>query len=371
MTSNDRVTNFHILRILTLTAITFLSFSSSSQAASFFNRLKSPYPALSEDIVIPSNSNECPMTPNSIHDMEYVSIYTDRSNGVSIVDKEAQKKYRQQNADIKKYERQIAKWIEERKHLSCVIQWLYDWSIKDSLLHGKVNFQGEATRKWALATLSSHYIQIRNLKGIDKKKTKKIDQWLERVADQAIKDYERNPEAISRNNNHMYWAAWAVMITGITVNNQSLYHWSAKQYKKAVKEIQEDGTLPLETYRQSKAFHYHLFATAPLVMMAETIVRNDHDIYRYHNEALHKLVNRIVEELETNQRHMEEITGTKQNMEGTITAAQLAWMEPYYARFQEERMKPWLDKLRPMKQRRIGGNMTQLYANQDSYKSEP
>jgi hypothetical protein len=37
-------------------------------------------------------------------------------------------------------------------------------------------------------------------------------------------------------------------------------------------------------------------------------------------------------------------------------------MEPYHARFADARLKPWLDRFRPLKNRRTGGDATLLYA---------
>lgn len=361
-------------KLIYLTAITSLIISSLALAptasAFFWTHLKSPYPTpktLPHNITSLGTVESCPKAPPAIHDMEYVSIYSDRSHGVSIIDKKAQIKYKAQTAPIRKYESQIYRWIEQAlngtskdgRPITCAMEWFVSWSNHDALLHGKTTFQGKATRKWTLAVLSTQYLQIKNLKGLDSKKKQRIEQWLKRLGNEVINNYDLNPERTSRNNNHMYWAAWSVMITGVAINDKKFYRWGEHHYTKALQQIQPDGTLPLELARQGKAFNYHVFAAAPLIMMAETMKRNGKHPYK--NGQLHRLINFILDDLKNDQKKTIEVTKVKQDIEGTITSGQLAWLEAYNARFPDARISPWLNKLQPMVQRRLGGNLTRLY----------
>jgi hypothetical protein len=40
-------------------------------------------------------------------------------------------------------------------------------------------------------------------------------------------------------------------------------------------------------------------------------------------------------------------------------------MEPYYARFRDATLEKWLQRFRPMKNRRLGGDMTLLFGVTD------
>ncbi len=162
----------------------------------------------------------------------------------------------------------------------------------------------------------------------------------------------------------MYWAAWAVMITGVTLNEPDFYDWAKNKYFSAMDQMESDGSLPLETARQGKAFNYHVFAAHPLIMMAETGERNGDKLYAYKEGALHKLVNLIVSELDNNQQILTKKTGKVQNLDGTITSSMLAWMVPYHTRFQTPALEKWIKKSTPMKQRRIGGNMSLLFSKE-------
>lgn len=337
------------------------------------NTLKSPFPVLTElpnSMTTPSEKSDCPKPPTPSHDLIFTSIYTDKSNGTSKVDEEARKEYRNQISKLKEYENQIYKWIESgfigdengTNNISCAISWLSNWAENRSLLDGKTNFQGEAVRKWILASLSSLYIQIKYLPDIDSLEKKEIEKWFKRLGKVVIKDYERNPERNSRNNNHMYWAAWSVMITGVALNDIHFYRWGRKKFKQALADIQTDGTLPLEIERQSKAFHYHLFAAGPLVLMAETVTKNGKDMYKYNNKALPRLVDRILEELGNDQAYITDMAGSIQDLDRTITPGNLAWLEVYNTRYPSDTAMIWLEDLRPMIQRRLGGNLTRIYA---------
>lgn len=325
--------------------------------------LQGPYPNYTNIEFVFDKQKKCPKPPPPIHDMQYKSVYTKRTNGLSIVDKKAQKKYKKETKTLRDFGNKIATWIEnsfeDKSDLQCVVQWLTEWADKNALLGGKVSDQGQAVRKWSLASLSSTYSQVRHSKIISNEDRLKIDQWLQNVSDQVVKDYSQGPERMSRRNNHIYWSAWAVMITSTLSNDMMHYAWAKNKFAQGINDITEDGTLPLEMERQGKAFNYHVFALSPLIMMAETLEINGD---RGYTPALHRLVDRVLEGLENKQAYFKEKTGVKQNLTGTVTKSHLAWIEVYHARFPNNITRKWIKKMRPFHQRRIGGNTTRLFA---------
>jgi poly(beta-D-mannuronate) lyase len=337
------------------------------------NSLRSPYPSIrilssTQDGLV---QNRCPKTPKAVRELKFQSIYTDKSQGTSIVDKNAQKKYRQQVKHTKSYEQKIEQWVADAlqgkqksaKGIKCTIQWLYDWARQDSFLRdNKPNFQGEAVRKWVLSTLASHYVQIKDISTINQTQKAVVDDWFSRMAKQVIRDYNRYPESKSRNSNHMYWAAWGVVITGVALDDRDFYNWGLKHFKKAMHHMNEDGTLPLELFRERKAFNYHLFAGAPLTLMAETFTVNGDNMYRYNNNAMHRFVDFVMDDIENDQALVTKLTGRKQDLTGSLNGGQLAWLEVYNARFPNDRINNYLQDFRPAKQRRLGGNLTYLFS---------
>jgi poly(beta-D-mannuronate) lyase len=112
--------------------------------------------------------------------------------------------------------------------------------------------------------------------------------------------------------------------------------------------------------RKSRAYHYHVFAVAPLVMIADLAARNGADLYGAENGALARLVTRVLSSF-ADDAFFVQATGYEQDRIGSSKAPHFAWLEAYYARTRDAQAAPFIAKLRPMKERRLGGDMTLLY----------
>ena len=60
-----------------------------------------------------------------------------------------------------------------------------------------------------------------------------------------------------------------VLATGLATDDDALWQAGHAAFQKGIDDIQDDGSLPLEMARGQRALHYHDYALAPLVMMAE------------------------------------------------------------------------------------------------------
>jgi poly(beta-D-mannuronate) lyase len=69
-------------------------------------------------------------------------------------------------------------------------------------------------------------------------------------------------------------------------------------YKHGVHDIQGDGTLPMEMERGQMALHYHLYALAPLIMLAKFGETNGLQLYAERNDAIERLVARCISGLQ-------------------------------------------------------------------------
>jgi len=328
--------------------------------------LSSPFPEIAHPIEI--NHTECAEHPPSPpENLDFPSIYKEGS--VDEIDPAALQAYENQKEPIRIFERFLVKQLDTyRENLQekadgalCAMQWLHSWAERRALLT-QANATGQAVRKWTLASMSSVFVQIQDMPGLDPEKTDTIAQWLNLLARYVRYEYSLEPDKNSHNNNHVYWAAWAVMITGIATQDRELYDWAVSEYKDAIDQIDNDGTLPLELARKSRAFHYHVFAAAPLVMIAETAAINDQNLYDYKNGRIHLLVNRIILEMDSGFYYMTAITLKAQKTNKTLNSSQLAWLEPYARRFDNDLIRPWIKAFRPFKQHRFGGNLTLAYS---------
>ena len=308
----------------------------------------------------------CKTPPQPVHDLTFQGFYK-LGTGSSVVDKNAMKAYRAARAPIDRFASAVIKmsdrYLSDEKEnpqiAHCVLDWLYSWGKGQAFL-GSVSQQGSFVRKWALGTIALSYLKIKNADNLNSLKKKGIKNWIAEWAYWVRDDYSTNMHKNSRNNNHAYWAAWSVGLSGVVLNNRSHFDWMVGQYLKAMKQIWDDGTLPLEMDRRSKALHYHVYSTQVLVMIATLASRNGMDLYGAENGALHRLVMRTVGGLE-DPTFFAERTGEKQTWVGKMSGGKLAWMEAYYARFPIPEIKNWINIYRPMKNRRIGGNTTLLY----------
>ncbi len=313
-----------------------------------------------------TKAEPCPAAPAPVP-LDVEGFYKP-GTGSSEVDPQAMRRYRKATAAIAAYENGITRMSDaylaartrDAARAGCVLDWLYAWAAKSAMLKA-TSHQGEFVRKWGLAPVAASYIKIRHAPSLDPARRAAVTAWIARWARIVRDDYSGHAERSSRHNNHLYWAALGVMWAGVALDDRALFDWSIATYRLALRQIAPDGTLPLELARKSKARHYHLFALTPLVFIAETAARNGIGLYAENGGALQRLVARVVSSLD-DPSYFERATGVKQQWVGTLDGGKLTWMEPYAARFGDARLKPWLDRYRPLKNRRTGGNATLLYA---------
>ncbi len=330
--------------------------------------LKTPFsfPArgLSDDIDFSCK----PLPVKPVKDLFFHSVYDQNDPSRSKVDPDARKRYLEAVRPIRNFEKKLIYLANnylrssgnEAGYAVCALGWLHEWAKEDAML-GNNNMLGGIVRHWTLASLASAYAQIKSEKELDETARKDVERWLQEIARKVIKTYPADPAVGSKKNNHLYWAAWSVTVTGTAIDDRDLYNWGIDRARYAIKDqLHGDGTLPLELGRGSKAFHYHVFAAAPLVMIAETGLRNGDNLYEVRDGLLHRLVKRIIYEMDE-PGYFEKKTGTEQIGVNEISNVHFAWLEVYNSRFPRKDAKRWLKKFRPLFQRRTGGNMTLLF----------
>ena len=283
------------------------------------------------------------------------------------IDPVAQMQYNEQITPFVHFENQLVRLANQylagnQSSGHCVLDWLVIWAKNNALLGGD-NKTGRIVRQWTLASLSSAYVQIKDDKTLDLNKKALVERWLYRIANKVISNYPAQTQQIGKKNNHLYWASWSVTITGIAVDERKLFDWGMNRARYIVSHhIQGDGTLPFELKRGPKALHYHQFSVMPLVMLAETGLHNDVNLYDIRGGLLHRLIKRVLSGLD-DPSYFNEKAGNIQSDTTSLNGGHLAWMEVYHARFPNQYTKKWISEFRPMFSRRIGGDMSFLYGN--------
>jgi poly(beta-D-mannuronate) lyase len=195
--------------------------------------------------------------------------------------------------------------------------------------------QSYYVQNWTLGALAITFLKVRSSNAGSADERKKIVGWMSRVA-HATESYfnqRRAKKTKDSQNNHLYWAGMTVMAVGVAADDRQFYDWGVGAYQDGAGQVAPDGTLPLEMERGARALHYHLFAAAPLVMMAEFGAANDQDLYAAHQGALHLLVRRAISGLQDNS-YFKQKAGVEQDTPGAKPKpTDIVWLRPYARRF--------------------------------------
>jgi len=233
---------------------------------------------------------------------------------------------------------------------ACALEWLTTWANGEAWLGQMVTRQAEYQRKWDLGGIALAYIKLRPLAQPEQRRV--IEPWLKRWAATSRAFFDAPGR---QRNNHWYWLGLGMMATAIATDSDE--HWQAARaiYRDGLRDIQANGTLPLEMQRQSRALFYHVFAVTPLVMMAEIGTRRGEDWYGTENGALHRLVDLCVRGL-VDPETFERIAGKSQERP---VNARAGWLPLYQSRF-SDRVAPGPLPDVASKHRWLGGDVDVL-----------
>jgi poly(beta-D-mannuronate) lyase len=233
---------------------------------------------------------------------------------------------------------------------ACVMQVLETQAAANAMTGSMSSNQANYVQNWTMGGLAISYLKVRTAGpalGATLEQMGAAQAWMKTVGEQVERWFnERKAKGTTDSqNNHFYWAGFAVMAAGIAVNDQKLYDWGVDTYKDGVGRIAADGTLPLEMARGQRALHYHLFALAPLVTMAEMGEANGQDLYSYDHNKLHLLISRSMAGLADN-RYFAAKAGTAQDTpeNGRIKSDDVVWVTPYVRRFPDSGIRQLLEK---------------------------
>jgi poly(beta-D-mannuronate) lyase len=205
--------------------------------------------------------------------------------------------------------------------------------------------------------LALAYLKVRPSSAGSSQQRAEIQVWLLSIAlsVEGFYDDMAREDAGDGHNNLTYWGALGVSATGIVTERGDLFDWGIGVYRRATKQIASDGTLPLEMDRAARALHYHLFAVAPLVMIAELGERNGLLLYEEDNGALQRLVKRTINGL-VDPAYFAEKTNIAQEMPSELDGAVIGWAVPYEVRYPDPVLASLLAKASSTSNWQLGGN---------------
>jgi len=216
--------------------------------------------------------------------------------------------------------------------------------------------QGSYEQKWLLAGVSVAYLKVHGTGVGTADQEKAIKKWLNDVAHRAMEyvDGKKSKPDSDAWNNHRYWAGYAVAAAGVAIGDKEDFQFGVEAYKAGVDQITPDGALPRELARAGRALHYHLYALAPLVMMAELAEANGIDLYSQDHGAIHRLVRLCAAGL-ANPDIFAKATGVPQEAMEDISGAAIGWAVPWVKRFPDAQLSDWIAKARTTRFWQWGG----------------
>ena len=119
--------------------------------------------------------------------------------------------------------------------------------------------------------------------------------------------------------------------------------------------LQPDGSLPQEMRRGQRALHYHLYALAPLVYLAEFGEENGLQSYAECDYAIKRLATLCVQGLDDNSFFVKATGIAQDTPNGPPAAEQISWAKIYLARFPNPQLARLLEQAKSLTYMYLGG----------------
>jgi poly(beta-D-mannuronate) lyase len=310
----------------------------------------------------------CAPAPTPVRDLDIPRFYSDPAG--TVIDPVQLAKHDAAVTPLKDFVQRIAKMADHaytatdtlkgRAEARCALGWLAAWAKADAFLGTMAQAQAEYQRKWDLAGLALAYLKLKpHATAADRQV---IEPWLIRFAD-AARAFFDHPN--HKRNNHWYWLG--VGLAGVGLAAQSERHWqmACGIMADAARDIQPDGTLPLELARGGRAIHYHAFSTMPLVILAELGAARGEDWYGLQDGALHRLVD-ITRRGLADLAVFEKLAGVPQHKN---PGAGAGWWVAYARRFPDRIAAAPVPAMKP-DHRWLGGHVRVLIERLERIKAE-
>ena len=321
--------------------------------------LRSPWDG--RDVTLTGAPYSCPAIAHLSADLTTDRFYSDSKS--SIIDPEKWKAYVASSGPYKQLGEQIVAAADgyrttgSRQAVECALTHM-DAAAKDGVFTGKMSSnQAYYVQGWVIGAIAIAYLKVRDSGLVQPEQERDILPWIVRIVHQTMDYYDarRQKGTGDGENNHLYWAGVEVAAAGIAANDAKLFKWGTETYKAGVAQIEPDGSLPLEMKRGQRALHYHLYALAPLVYLAEFGEDNGLQLYAERDYALKKLAALSANGL-VNNSFFEKATGIPQDTpNGPPAAEQISWAKVYISRFSDPVISKLLAQASSLSYMYLGG----------------
>jgi poly(beta-D-mannuronate) lyase len=300
--------------------------------------LRSPWDGLP---VHPTHASyACPPIAHLPVDFVTDGFYADNDPTHSIVDPVKAKAYAESSGPVKQDGNEVVAAADAYRTTGsieaarCVIEHI-EANARNRSLTGKMSSnQAYFVQGWVLGGEAIAYLKVRDAGVVSQQQAALILPWMGAVARQArdFYDAKTRQDGAESQNNHYYWAAVELAVVGIVRNDRNDFDWAMKAAREGIGAIRPDGTLPQEMRRGTRALHYHLYAAAPLVMLAEFGEANGIDLYSERAGGLKHLVQVSTAGL-LDPSLFQQSTGIAQEVPVPPSGEAIGWARPFNRRF--------------------------------------
>lgn len=250
----------------------------------------------------------CPAMPEPMVTFSSGSIYKDTPCKCEI-DPDKYATYLEEVAKLKDYLESLVKLKDyyltypgdNDDAVTCIMDNIEKWAASGAMLGAHEDTVGYHKTADLIGVTAEVLNSLRRSNIMNNYDMQIIKDWLTQGSYNVIDYYTYTAGGRTSVNNHRYWDSFSVGRAAVVTQNTELFEWAIEGLQIGLNQVDSAGLLPRELERGSKASKYHVFATLPLLGLAELAIKN-RDLmndgfypYAYNDRALHRLMDNMTE----------------------------------------------------------------------------
>lgn len=182
---------------------------------------------------------------------------------------------------------------------ACILTQLQAWADAGALLQNldknnpTYHRQAVLVTIWTVIGFSNAYEVASEIAPVPEKARASIEGWFRKLSDVIVAEFTppstprpKKEQWLDGNSNHRYWAAAAVGVMAVHMEDKERFDWSMNILRSALAEANDDGSLTRELQRGGKSLHYQNYAMKPLTILVRLADANGVKLSRREEEKL-------------------------------------------------------------------------------------
>ncbi|MCV2866059.1 alginate lyase family protein [Albidovulum sediminicola] len=296
--------------------------------------LRSPFPDRDMPVSAAPEAYDCAEAPAPVVSLDAISKYDQESPNRDKLDAEAAAAFEAEMEGLREFQKLVVRAAnasrlkpeQAQSAADCASAYIVEW-VRADALSDMQSHTAQQHRSIYVGTIALAWLQVRDRNDKPLEQTE-VEAWLATRAEEIVTYFGDRNDKPSGRNNHRYWAGAAVAASGIATGRCDLYAWGTSALDIALAQVTAEGYLPLELDRGTRARDYHLYALAPLMLLALMEKNRGRDVMADHNGALRRLVAQTLDAV-ADPGAIAEKTGEEQiaftGEDGAPKGHQMAW----------------------------------------------